>query len=314
MMETTELDQQAEELRKIKRDVRRANRIIKATQGDDADHYGSGTTPGPDFETVGRDLGSVARSHPKAAAGARQLPGNEPGAGEEFGGQRQPGRRPGGDHAGISASSAATTPTVGRLEAAEQPLRPDRPEAKFDRPDLATILAGDPTISARKLGDKLGISHEKARQLKREYEEAHPKERPAFFKQGKTLSKEECEELYQPFIDSLEDIFDGIDRWLWTRQKNAGKDDGEAPIWSNFSEKEYQRLTKLALKHGQKNELVAEGVRMTTEAGDYVAVAGMIAPRFIESVEIYRQTKKPRLSRRERREGAHATPDQQQEL
>lgn len=168
-------------------------------------------------------------------------------------------------------------------------------------------MAADPHISARALGKKLGVSHEKANQLKREWQESHPPavastsgKEEVYRGKSKTLSKTEVEELYEPFIEALESDFEAIDKWLWMRQKAVGIDTGETPIWSDFDEQEAAALTRIMFRWGQKNEIVAMGVRGIVDSGDYIKVGTMMAPRFKRTVEIYRETKKPRESRRGR--------------
>lgn len=298
-MDILELDKQAEELRKIKADARRNNRIIQASQRDDADDFDAGAEAGPGFETARRNLGIEQGIEFEATTITGQFASDAQSIREEFGSVRRKRGRPKHDR---SSTSTDTSGIIGRLEpVGGVPLRIDKPDATFEnKPDIGSVLAEKPNISLRELGKRLGISHETARQLKAEWEQAHPKE-PTFFKTGgNTLSKEEAENLYEPFIQSLEDIFQATDEWLWTRQKNANRDTQQAPVWSDFDEQEAARLAKVAFRWGQKNKLVASSVRVVTEAGDYIAVGTMFAPRFVKTVEIYRETRKPRAGRRER--------------
>ena len=193
----------------------------------------------------------------------------------------------------------------------ERKLEPDKPEAFYEAPTTllgkyplaAGILLENPKISARELGKKLGIGHDTANRIKQEWAAARPKEegQPAaekFFGKGQTLSKAEVEEYSDAFPAALEDHFQAIDEWLWKRQLAAGIDTDGAPVWTNFDEKEMSRLTKLAMRWGQKNRVVAAAVRGTTESADYVAVGSMFLPRFQETVRIYRETKQERPKRR----------------
>jgi hypothetical protein len=300
-MDILELDQKAEELRKIKSDARRNNRIIKANTNDDGHDLDTGAETRPSFETARRDLSIEQGTEFEAPTISGRFASDAQSTREVT---RGIGRKRGRPKRDRSSSSEDTNGSVGRLESVGGvPLRIDQPDATFQdsKPDIGQILSQEPKISHRKLGEKLGVSHETARKLRAEWEEAHPKE-PSFFKTGggDTLSKEEAENLYEPFIQSLEDIFDATDKYLWQRQKVAGKETYNAPVWSDFDEQEAARLTKLLFKWGQKNQLVASGIRVATEAGDYIAVGTMFAPRFVKTVEIYRETRKPRASRKER--------------
>ena len=198
-------------------------------------------------------------------------------------------------------------------------LEPDQPEPVFDPtiketfltkyPSALGILAANPKISARELGKQIGIGHDTANKIKREWEQqarpAASEEKVRFFGKGKTLSKEEVSEYSDSLPAALEDYFQAIDDWLWKRQIAAGKDSSEQPVWTNFDEKELERLTKFALKHGQRSTLGAMAVRGVVESSDFVAVGSMFSDRFLETVKIYRETKRPREGRR-----SYASSDQ----
>ncbi len=186
-------------------------------------------------------------------------------------------------------------------------MRPDEPEPVFDStketlltkyPSALGILATNPKISARELGKQIGIGHDTANRIKREWEQARPtankEEEPKFFGKGKTLSKEEVDDYTDSLPAALEDYFQAIDDWLWKRQIAAGKDSNEQPVWTNFDEKEVARLTKFALKQGQRSAIGAGVVRGVVESSDFVAVGSMFSDRFMQTVKIYRETKRPR--------------------
>lgn len=295
-MDVLELDKRAEELRKTKRN----GRTDKTSQRTDADSADSGTEARPGFKTARRDLGIKPGPDFQTTDSDRGDTGSPESTRKKPRGIRRTSGRSSDTGSGFTADTDRSL-SVGRLEPdGELPLRVDQPEATFEnKPDISAILAEKPNISMRELGKRLGVSHETARKLRAEYEESHPKEsRPVFPKTGNTLTKEECVELYEPFLQSLEDDFGAIDQWLWTRQKNIGKESYQEPIWSNFDEQESQRLAKLLFKWGQKNQFVAAGVRVVVESGDYVAVGSMFIDRFMKTVEIYRETRKPRQGRR----------------
>lgn len=202
--------------------------------------------------------------------------------------------------------------------APERKIELDQPEPVFDPsikeslltkyPAALGILAANPKISARELGKQIGIGHDTANKIKREWEQqtrptTSEESKVNFFGKGKTLSKEEVSEYSDSLPAALEDYFQAIDDWLWKRQIAAGKDSNEQPVWTNFDEKELARLTKFALKHGQRSALGAMAVRGVVESSDFVAVGSMFSDRFLETVKIYRETKRPRGGRN------YATPD-----
>jgi len=192
----------------------------------------------------------------------------------------------------------------------ERTLTPDMPEPTFEKdssllakyPQAASVLALNPKISSRALGKELGIGHDTANKIKNEWEAARPKEtssteKVSFFGKGHTLNKAEVDEYSESLPSALEDHFQAIDDWIWKRQIAAGKESDEQPIWTNLDDKEMARLTKVMLKWGQKSKVGAAVTRGVVESSDYIAVGSMIAPRFMQTVEQYRETRRPRRSR-----------------
>lgn len=108
--------------------------------------------------------------------------------------------------------------------------------------------------------------------------------KPSFFKGG-VLSKEEAEELYEPLIAALGDVFGYADKGLWALCPQLD----ERPIWSNTTEREDKALAKLLLQRGQKSPGAALLVRETVNSADYVLVGMMFGPRAIETVKAIRE-------------------------
>jgi len=106
----------------------------------------------------------------------------------------------------------------------------------------------------------------------------------SFFKQG-VLSKEEAEELYEPLVAALGDMFGYADKGLWGLCPQLD----ERPIWSNTTPREDQALAKMLLKRGQKSPAAALIVRETVNSADYVLVGMMIGPRAIETLQALRE-------------------------
>ena len=114
---------------------------------------------------------------------------------------------------------------------------------------------------------------------------------------GKTLSAKEAQDLAEPFLSALENDFHTMDVYLWSRQKLAGKDTDDQPVWSDLDEEECQALTSILLKWGQKNAAAATIVRSVVDMSDYVVVGSIFLPRINQTVKIMRETHVPRQRR-----------------
>lgn len=305
----TTIDEQAQQLREKLRNGRTAKAGTDASSnGDDHD-----SASGPSYENVRRDFGIEQGSSNQTTGIDRQLPDNDASTGKKPRGLGKSTGRPGQDSSGF-----VTDTTRGRSIGLMEPdgpvpvrhLEPDSPQATFTKddsllgkyPSAASILALNPQISSRTLGKELGISHDTANKIKKEWEETHskpvaPPEKVPFFGKGNTLNKAEIEEYSESLPSALEDIFQATDDWLWKRQIAAGKDSDEQPVWTNLDDKEMSRLTKVFLKWGQKSGMGAGAVRGIVESSDYIAVGSMLAPRFMQTVDIYRETRRPRQRR-----------------
>ena len=283
-----------------------ANRRIRKTAlRDEQDHTDPDTAPGSGSETSGRDTDNGTRSLDETRGFDWGIQKVEPLIRESTRRGRKPIGRSGENHGSPDDSlseSETTEPRIGgfhRLEADEK--LPPRPAASFDSIDH--ILLRDPKISDYKLAKALGCSKSEAKKRRAEWlskgslPEPEPEKTPSFIKSMKTLSKQEAEAIYEPLLEAIESDFQAIDMWLWARQEAKGIDHHGKPVWSDFDEEEAAKLGKLLCKWGQKNAVVATGVRGLVEAGDYVAVASMFVPRIKKTVEIYRETKTERKSR-----------------
>ena len=295
------------EEQKILDNARKRQRKRQTSNGTFEDHSDTDTEIGSGFEAPGRDATDI------------QGPGNETGSlnSRVQKEQSQPGtntKRSRGTNRRSRQSDSRPNDTLSesedpvlngfsRLEATEE--LPPRPVSSFVADDIEKVLAKNPKISDKLLAKKLGCSVEEAHKRREEFytkpsthikpESTIPQD--SFLKQMKTLSKEEAEQIFEPFLEALESDFYAIDQWLWARQTAKGIEHHQDPVWSDFDEEQSQKLGKVLIKWGQKNPIVATGVRATVEAGDYVAVASMLAPRFKRTVEIYKETKLERKSR-----------------
>src|SRR5512146_392544 len=315
----TTIDEQAQALREKLRNGRTAK--AGTDFGSNGDNHDS--TSGPSYEDVRRNFGFEQGSGDQTTSLDRQLPSSDESTGKKPRGLGSKRRRPGEDSSG-PASDPERGRTVGIMEPdgpiPTRTLEPDNPQATFQKdetllgkyPSAAIILTLNPSISSRALGKELGISHDTANKIKKEWEETRykptglgttEKERVPFFGKGNTLNKAEIEEYSESLPSALEDIFQATDDWIWKRQIAAGKDSDEQPVWTNLDDKEMTRLTKVLLKWGQKSKVGAGAVRGVVESSDYIAVGSMLAPRFMQTVDIYRETRRPR--QRER----HASQD-----
>lgn len=315
----TMIDEQAQQLREKLRN----GRIGQTSATPNPNDSSPNTEVGSGFQEARRTLGIEPGSSNEIAASDRQLPSYDASIGKKPRGLGPKRRRPGED-----SSGPATDPARGRAVGIMEPdgpvptrtLEPDSPQATFQKdetllakyPSAASILTLNPTISSRTLGKELGISHDTANKIKKEWEETRYKptgpgtqtEKVPFFGKGKTLTKAEIDEYSESLPSALEDIFQATDDWLWKRQIAAGKDSDEQPVWTNLDDKEMTRLTKVLLKWGQKTSVGAGAVRGVVESSDYIAVGSMLAPRFMQTVDIYRETRRPR-----QRRGSYATQD-----
>lgn len=171
--------------------------------------------------------------------------------------------------------------------------------------NLRSIFSSDPNITIENLAKELGVSTGTAHAVKKEWFAEQPAPRPVDqirdlipkMPKGKTLTAKEAQDLAEPFLSALENDFHTLDTYLWSRQKLAGKDTDEQPVWSDLDEEECQALTAILLKWGQKNAGVATVVRSVVDMSDYVVVGTIFVPRIKRTVEIMRETRIPRQRR-----------------
>jgi len=118
-----------------------------------------------------------------------------------------------------------------------------------------------------------------------------PVERKPLLPQGRKLSATEANTLSPEFVSSMEDYFEYMDRFLWTREEKAGKPSGQRPVWSDIDDEELAALTRVMMRWGQHNEIVAGAVRGAIELHDYTDVGVVMIPRAMKTVEIIRETR-----------------------
>lgn len=302
----------------------------RTTQSDEnlmPDSRDNDPASGTAFQDARGTVESLASNSNRSQRNTRKSGGYRRGAETKSLGERPTDRRSGEDNSGSFGDSDATeSGTIGRIIAADDPLpvrnlQIDKQDGYFDAavnidnivvdlsskyPGLDRILSENPKISSRALGKELGISHETANQVKKEWLENHKpiKASKEGFKipsldlgKGSTLTKSEVSEYQESLTAAFESDFQTLDQYLWHRQMSKGIDTNEQPIWSDLDDEETEKLTKLMLRWGQRNAAVATVTRGVVESSDYIAVASIFVPRIKQTVDIMKQTHTPRVRR-----------------
>ncbi len=198
-------------------------------------------------------------------------------------------------------------------------LEPDHPDADFSGarpaeeasllakyPQANSILAENPRLSGKKLAAQLKVRVETGYHIKKEWQARQPaqakgSEKEGFklphFPKGNVLGEKEAREIGDSLTSALESDFQALDTWLWGRQMAVGLDTNQQPVWSDLDTEQVEKLTRVLLRWGQSNATTATVVRGIVDSSDYIAVGTIFAPRIKQTVEIYRQTRKPRAKR-----------------
>lgn len=121
----------------------------------------------------------------------------------------------------------------------------------------------------------------------------------------KVLTKQEATALEDPLRAVIPDMTGYLDELLWWQIK----DTTHAPIWSDLDSDEIEIITRLLLKQGQKNPVVAEGVRTMVDAADWIAAGMIVIPRTITSMK--KLTAIAAEERKKKLEARYATTTQQ---
>lgn len=104
---------------------------------------------------------------------------------------------------------------------------------------------------------------------------------------GKTLSKEEADQLFEPFSAALMDFGVYADKGLRLSTPLSEDED----IWGNLTADEAESLAKPLLQWGQRSPEVAFAVRTAVHVKDYAALLVIIGPRVMRTEQVIRQAR-----------------------
>lgn len=166
-------------------------------------------------------------------------------------------------------------------ESVERRIEPDKPQALFDT-NRKEEAAKAPTSKKKGLFER----------------KEQPKE--SVVKKKRVFSEKEASEKQDSLIAALESHFLSLDQFLWERLKEAGKDTGKQPIWSDADEEEIASIAKPLIRLAKRHESAAIAVDVITESADYAVAITAFAPRLKKTGQIIRETQKPRKRRTDR--------------
>jgi hypothetical protein len=296
-MDEIEKQEKIKALRGTLRDGRNSTAVSDAGASADADNGNNDTAFRSAFSDAGREGTGPARDSNETTADNRQpgSNGRSPKTSPKRSGRNngRPGKDSSGDVSPAAAADSTDERVIGRLvtdEIIKERLNPDKPQGSFSTqaPTQPTGKGGWPKGKPRKPKDgqaATGGQQENGFKI------------PSIIRKGNTLSAKEVAELNEPFINAMESNFNALDTYLWSRQKAVGIDTHEQPIWTDIDAEELEALTRIMLRWGQHNETAATVVRGVIDASDYVAVGTVFVPRIKRTVEIMRETRKPRAKR-----------------
>lgn len=304
-MQAEEKQERVKELRESLRNGRNSTAVSDTGTGANSDSGNDDTAFRAAFQDAGRE-GAGPIGHGHETTGNDRQPGSNgrsTKASPKRSGQadRRPGKSDSSTTSDVAESAAADERAIGRLftnESTKDRLNPNNPEGSF-RTEAPTQAAGQ---TKKRLG---GWPKGKARKPKdgtttpaaggQQQQETGFK--VPLVRKGNVLSSKEVAELNEPFISALESDFQALDTYLWSRQKAVGQDTHEQPVWTDLDTEEIEALTRIMLKWGQHNETAATVVRGVIDASDYVKVGTVLIPRVTRTVQIMRETRKPRVKR-----------------
>lgn len=113
---------------------------------------------------------------------------------------------------------------------------------------------------------------------------------------GKTFSKQETKDQYEAVKNAIEDYGEYIDLYM---QK---VEPGLPPIWSNFSDKELDFVTRALLRQAQVNPRAAVFTRTLLDGQDYIGAFVALIPRFVETLKFANRRMPRRLKKGQARE------------
>jgi hypothetical protein len=298
-MQEEEKQEKVTALRGALRDGRNSTAVSDASASADTDGRDDDTTFRTAFQDAGREGTGPTRNSNEIAGNDRQFGSNRRSTQAK---SKRSGRtnRRSGESDSSTTSPAATTDstderTIGRLvtdEVIKERLNPDKPQGSFSTqaPTQPAGKGGWPKGKPRKPKD--GQAAAGGQQGQQETGFKIP-----LIRKGNVLSPKEVAELTEPFSHALESDFQALDTYLWSRQKSVGQDTHEQPVWTDVDTEELEALTRIMLRWGQHNETAATVVRGVIDASDYVEVGTVFVPRLKRTVDIMRETRKPRAKR-----------------
>lgn len=190
------------------------------------------------------------------------------------------GRRHGPDNSGIAQGDYGATRTrrAGGLET-DEPI----PQRNTIEPELVVnTIKEEPK---RPVGRPPKPETLKARADEKSKEAVFP-----WFKESKTLSKDEVKSLYEPLINALIDDLGYVDQYLWYRTNDIS----QTPIWSDISREEAETLARIMLRRGERSASAATMVRAVVNGNDYIDAAVIVVPRVIKTADVMQKSRKPK--------------------
>lgn len=286
------IDQKISSLREELRNGRQANRASENTNSDGGN---DDRAHGTNFQGANRAIQNIAGNIAEAGNNNRQIGSDRRGPEKKSVGQRSADRRSGENHSSTAENVPAGSGerTIGRLftdDPIKERLEPRLPgpaanlEKEEKRPVGRPRKDGLPAGSVPAPSATPGAVQQKIEQI---------------VSGGEKLSQKEADEMKTSLLEALGDHFDSLDKYLWNRQKSAGKESHDQPIWSDLDQEEIEKLTKLMIRWGRHNATAAAVARATVDSADYVACATIFAPRIHQTVKIMRETRIPRKKRGE---------------
>lgn len=182
----------------------------------------------------------------------------------------------------VSSTTAASSRTIGRLEANE-PIPSRLPESLVTTQEDAKRGRGRPPTKKP---------------------DEQPRETPITriskgFKEGKVLTRKEADEIKEAFIDALRDDFKYLDEALWW----YSHDSSEPQIWGDLDDEEIEIIARVLLRRGERSPAAATLVRNVIDASDYVNVAVITVPRTIKTMQ--QLNKRPPKQKKTKNENTH---------
>ena len=286
--ETTENPVQAarELLRNERRSRQQTDRASENLSGNSPDND---LTFGATVQAPGREINNSHGNGSTSQRNHRQNGNIHDSASGQSGRVRRPVGRPRNSDRGAPGNIPQIIPTepaaglnIYTEETVERSIEPDRPQGFFD--------PNRKEETAKTAPKKKGLFDRKEQ----------PKEIQQPTRKKRIFSEKEASEKQDALIAALESHFLSFDQFLWERLKDAGKDTGRQPIWSDTDEEEIAAIAKPLIRLAKRHEVAAVAVDVITESADYMVAITAFAPRLKKTGQILRETQKPRKRRTDR--------------